>query len=271
VHSHESSPPVAPFQMPLMHGLGQALRWLREKQTRKQYRVAENAGITKGMLSAYETGRQRPSLETLEKILDTLGCDLNDLHNALQIVNGHPERIKGWRGWQSQQAADLSAGSGWPGRENGSLADGSGAAGAAPPPPSAAVGAGYAAGPDGGPGAAGAGDLGSQAGAIHDAQPGVDRAVPGNAQPGEVQEGRVPYGNAATARRGHGYSLRPGGWSADLDSILGRDRPRLALEQEQALSQMMDGFHSLVRYWHRSLLDLSRIQRTDRPEPPEGH
>jgi transcriptional regulator with XRE-family HTH domain len=45
------------------------------------------------MLSAYETGRQRPSLETLDKILDTLGCDLNDLHNALRIVNGEPGGI----------------------------------------------------------------------------------------------------------------------------------------------------------------------------------
>jgi transcriptional regulator with XRE-family HTH domain len=77
-----------------MNGLGQALRWLRDRQNKKQYQVAESAGITKGMLSAYETGRQRPSLETLEKILTTLGCDLNDLHNAIQIINGRPERIK---------------------------------------------------------------------------------------------------------------------------------------------------------------------------------
>ncbi len=75
-------------------GLGQALRWLRERQTRKQYQVADLAGITKGMLSAYETGRQRPSLETLDKLLDTLRCDLNDLHNAIQIVNGRPEAIR---------------------------------------------------------------------------------------------------------------------------------------------------------------------------------
>jgi transcriptional regulator with XRE-family HTH domain len=70
------------------------LRWLRDRQNKKQYQVADSAGITKGMLSAYETGRQRPSLETLEKILSTLGCDLNDLHNAIQIINGRPERIK---------------------------------------------------------------------------------------------------------------------------------------------------------------------------------
>jgi transcriptional regulator with XRE-family HTH domain len=78
----------------VMNGLGQALRWLRDRQNKKQYQVAESAGITKGMLSAYETGRQRPSLETLEKILSTLGCDLNDLHNAIQIINGRPEKIK---------------------------------------------------------------------------------------------------------------------------------------------------------------------------------
>jgi transcriptional regulator with XRE-family HTH domain len=77
-----------------LNGLGQALRWLRDRQGKKQYNVAESAGITKGMLSAYETGRQRPSIETLEKILDTLRCDLNDLHNALQIVNGRPEGMK---------------------------------------------------------------------------------------------------------------------------------------------------------------------------------
>lgn len=79
---------------PILNGLGQALRWLRDRRGRKQYEVAEAAGITKGMLSAYETGRQRPSLETLEKILDTLGCDLNDLHNAIQIINGRPEGMR---------------------------------------------------------------------------------------------------------------------------------------------------------------------------------
>jgi len=79
---------------PILNGLGQALRWLRDRQGKKQYQVAESAGITKGMLSAYETGRQRPSLETLEKILATLGCDLNDLHNAIQIINGRPEQMR---------------------------------------------------------------------------------------------------------------------------------------------------------------------------------
>ena len=98
---------------PILNGLGQALRWLRDRRGRKQYEVAEAAGITKGMLSAYETGRQRPSLETLEKILGTLGCDLNDLHNAIQIINGRPEgmrrRGEGAGGEEGESAAPTGA------------------------------------------------------------------------------------------------------------------------------------------------------------------
>ncbi|HXU33381.1 MAG TPA: helix-turn-helix transcriptional regulator [Thermoanaerobaculia bacterium] len=76
--------------MPIFHGLGRSLRWLRDRQGKRQYQVADSAGITKAMLSAYETGKQKPSLDTLEKILEALGSDLAELHNALQIVNERP-------------------------------------------------------------------------------------------------------------------------------------------------------------------------------------
>ena len=135
-----------------LNGLGQALRWLRDRQGKKQYQVADDAGITKGMLSAYETGRQRPSLETLEKILDTLGCDLNDLHNAIQIINGRPERMK---------------------------RRGEGA--------------------------------------------GEEEASPA---PAEASGGR-----------------------AELQRVLGRRDP-LPIEEERAFSEMLDGFHRLLRYFH---------------------
>lgn len=99
--------------MSIFHGLGRALRWLRDRQGKRQYQVADAAGITKAMLSAYETGKQKPSLDTLEKILAALECDLNDLHNALQIVNERPEAIRrsggaregGWSGF-SQAGRD---------------------------------------------------------------------------------------------------------------------------------------------------------------------
>ena len=82
--------------------------------------MADAAGITKAMLSAYETGKQKPSLETLEKILVALDCDLNDLHNALQIVNERPEAIRRpggtregmWPGFRGdmRDAPDMDAG-----------------------------------------------------------------------------------------------------------------------------------------------------------------
>ncbi|MBV8202192.1 MAG: helix-turn-helix transcriptional regulator [Acidobacteria bacterium] len=98
--------------MPIFDGLGRSLRWLRERQVKRQYQVAAGAGITKAMLSAYETGKQKPSLDTLEKILDALVCDLNDLHNALQIVNGRPERMRNaGAGGDSWRAADKTAAS----------------------------------------------------------------------------------------------------------------------------------------------------------------
>jgi transcriptional regulator with XRE-family HTH domain len=80
--------------MSIFNGLGRALRWLRDRQGKRQYQIADTAGITKAMLSAYETGKQKPSLDTLEKILAALECDLNDLHNALQIVNERPQAIR---------------------------------------------------------------------------------------------------------------------------------------------------------------------------------
>lgn len=148
------------MRTPIMNGLGQALRWLRDRQGKKQYQVADAAGITKGMLSAYETGRQRPSLETLEKILDTLGCDLNDLHNAIQIVNGRPEQMK-------------KKGEG----------------------------------------------VGDEEGAPE----------------------------ASSGRPGPG-----GGGRVDIGRILGTRGP-IAPEEERALSAMLEGFHSFLRYLHQTL------------------
>jgi transcriptional regulator with XRE-family HTH domain len=95
--------------MSIFNGLGRALRWLRDRQGKRQYQVADAAGITKAMLSAYETGKQKPSLDTLEKILVALECDLNDLHNALQIVNERPEAIRrpgGRDTWQDYRPQD---------------------------------------------------------------------------------------------------------------------------------------------------------------------
>jgi transcriptional regulator with XRE-family HTH domain len=144
--------------MPIFQGLGRALRWLRDRQAKRQYQVADAAGITKAMLSAYETGKQKPSLETLEKILAALDGDLNDLHNALQIVNERPEAIR-------RPGVPLRGG--WPG--------------------------GYRRERDG----------------------------------------------------------EDGGEMVDLQRVLGVQHP-LPPQEEQALSEMLEGFHKLLRFFHES-------------------
>jgi transcriptional regulator with XRE-family HTH domain len=64
-------------------GIGQGLRRLRMQRGLRQYEAAEAAGVTKAMLSAYETGKRRPSLKTLDSLLTAMDADLGDLHRAL--------------------------------------------------------------------------------------------------------------------------------------------------------------------------------------------
>ncbi|HEX2163788.1 MAG TPA: helix-turn-helix transcriptional regulator [Thermoanaerobaculia bacterium] len=63
--------------------VGPALRRLRMQRGRRQFETAAAAGITKAMLSAYENGKRRPSLKTLDQILGALDADLGDLHLAI--------------------------------------------------------------------------------------------------------------------------------------------------------------------------------------------
>lgn len=76
--------------MPPFHGLDKALRWLRIQSNLKQREVAEAAGVTQAMLCAYEQGKRTPSLASLEKILSSLGADLAQLEDALELVNREP-------------------------------------------------------------------------------------------------------------------------------------------------------------------------------------
>ena len=67
-------------------GLGKALRWTRQRQDKKQYEVAEKARVTKAMLSSYENEKQRPTIDTLERILDALEIDVDYLAYAIRSV-----------------------------------------------------------------------------------------------------------------------------------------------------------------------------------------
>jgi transcriptional regulator with XRE-family HTH domain len=257
---HTSTPPLVPAT-PVLTGLGQALRWLRERQARKQYRVADDAGVTKGMLSAYETGRQRPSLETLDKLLETLGCDLNDLHNALQIVNGRPERMKSWQlrdGTANDHAhahahahADAEPQGFSHLRQTGPGLD-ERAAAQAPAGRGILVPARAA----------------SRQGPAYAAMPGFGIL----AQPGGTRSGMPLAGEVRETGRGRLTSelhrlLGLAGDEQAPDSPL-PELPELPEEEELALTQMLEGFHSLLRYWHRCLAALSPHDPRD---PREAH
>jgi transcriptional regulator with XRE-family HTH domain len=68
--------------------LGPALRLLRARRRLRQYQVAERSGITKAMLSSYENGGTKPSLQTLMALLGGLESDLSELQQALEMISG---------------------------------------------------------------------------------------------------------------------------------------------------------------------------------------
>jgi transcriptional regulator with XRE-family HTH domain len=70
------------------------LRWTRQRQGKKQYEVAEAAKVTKAMLSSYENEKQRPTIDTLERILDALEIDLDYLAYAIRSVRQDQDGIE---------------------------------------------------------------------------------------------------------------------------------------------------------------------------------
>ncbi len=60
-----------------------ALLWLRLNAHRRQYEVAQAAGLTQAMLCSYERGTRVPSLPSLGRLLAALGASVEDLGRAL--------------------------------------------------------------------------------------------------------------------------------------------------------------------------------------------
>lgn len=77
--------------------IGAALRRLRMQRGLRQYEAADAAGVTKAMLSAYETGKRRPSLKTLDSLLEAMNAHLGDLHRALMAERHQNSYLAGDR------------------------------------------------------------------------------------------------------------------------------------------------------------------------------
>lgn len=78
--------------------LGPVLRELRIECGLTQAQLADRAGVSKSMLSLYERGKQRPHLDTLERLLDALGKGLGDLVMRLESWPGVEEEPAARRG-----------------------------------------------------------------------------------------------------------------------------------------------------------------------------
>lgn len=61
--------------------LGQRIKFFRESRKLTQERLAEMVGIDSKHLSRIENGRNYPSLETLEKILENLDVTYEEVFN----------------------------------------------------------------------------------------------------------------------------------------------------------------------------------------------
>lgn len=68
------------------HRLDRALVLLRGRAGLTQAETARRAEVTPAMLSEYESGKKRPHVDTLEKILVVLDSDLHDLANCLRAA-----------------------------------------------------------------------------------------------------------------------------------------------------------------------------------------
>ncbi|HET9209484.1 MAG TPA: helix-turn-helix transcriptional regulator [Thermoanaerobaculia bacterium] len=70
----------------LLQFVPEALRLLRQGTGLRQTDVAERSGLTKAMLSSYETGKTLPTLVSLTSILLAIGKDLSDFQEVLDMV-----------------------------------------------------------------------------------------------------------------------------------------------------------------------------------------
>jgi len=66
--------------------VGRAIRLLRTRAQLTQGQLAEIATVTKSQVSKYESGRQRPTLDTLDRLMTALGVDVFGLALVLREV-----------------------------------------------------------------------------------------------------------------------------------------------------------------------------------------
>lgn len=78
----------------MFDALARVLSEARTELGVQQDEMAKRAGISQSMLSAYEKGKKVPRLETLGKLLDALGLDVEELGRRLRGRRGPRPRYQ---------------------------------------------------------------------------------------------------------------------------------------------------------------------------------
>lgn len=76
--------------MSAFFGLNHALRQLRIERGMTQAQLARAAGISRAAVQAYESGRRKPKVATLERLLDSMGARLPELVERMGRAFGEP-------------------------------------------------------------------------------------------------------------------------------------------------------------------------------------
>src|ERR1700760_1892729 len=74
----------------LLQCLPKALKLVREAAGYRQTAASARSGLSKAMLSSYETGKTLPSLGSLATLLAAIGKDFADFQDAIDKVRGAP-------------------------------------------------------------------------------------------------------------------------------------------------------------------------------------
>jgi transcriptional regulator with XRE-family HTH domain len=74
--------------MTFLESIGPAIRLLRKKARLTQRDLAEASGVSKNILSNWETGATQPSMGSLIKVLEALDVDLLDFHHTIRQLTG---------------------------------------------------------------------------------------------------------------------------------------------------------------------------------------
>jgi transcriptional regulator with XRE-family HTH domain len=91
--------------------VGKTLALLRELRGKSQGKMAREAGIGKSQLSKYETGKELPKLDSLEKVLNALQVGYFDFFYTLYLVDRRAAAlVRPARGPQDDELATRPAG-----------------------------------------------------------------------------------------------------------------------------------------------------------------